>query len=35
MATDTARTAQGRAPLTRERVLRAAISLADEGASTP
>ena len=31
MATDTARTAQGRAPLTRERVLRAAISLADEG----
>ena len=31
MATETARTAQGRAPLTRERVLRAAISLADEG----
>jgi AcrR family transcriptional regulator len=31
MATDTARTAQGRAPLSRERVLRAAISLAAQG----
>ena len=31
MTTDTARTTQGRAPLSRERVLRAAISLADEG----
>ena len=31
MTTDTARTTQGRAPLSRERVLRAGISLADEG----
>jgi AcrR family transcriptional regulator len=31
MSTGTARTAQGRVSLTRERVLRAAISLADEG----